>query len=159
MQKGVIQAIELADFLASLEIDRIISRPFLRAVQSMEPFAKNQNLKIEVEPLLSERVLSLHSLPDWLKKLKATFEDMELKYDGGESSKEAMNRIVNVIEDILASDTRRTMIATHGNIMSLLLNYYDKRFGFDQWKKLSNPDIYRLIIVNKDVSIERIWKD
>ena len=47
---------------------------------------------------LTERVLSTKNISDWLEKLKTTFEDIELKFEGGESSQEAMKRIVEVVE-------------------------------------------------------------
>jgi 2,3-bisphosphoglycerate-dependent phosphoglycerate mutase len=157
-ERGFMQANELADFLTNKKVDRIISSPFLRAIQSIEPFAKSANIKVEIDSRLSERVLSSRSYPNWLDKLKATFNDVELKYEGGESSKEAMYRIVKVVEDIVASDADNTIIVTHGNIMSLLLNYYDKSFGFEQWKGLSNPDVFLLQFIHNDFSIEHLWK-
>jgi 2,3-bisphosphoglycerate-dependent phosphoglycerate mutase len=57
-----------------------------------------------------------------------------LAYAGGESSKEAMSRIVSVVEEASACNNKHIIIVTHGNIMSLLLHYYDKRFGFAEWK-------------------------
>lgn len=77
---------------------------------------------------------------------------------GGESSKEAMNRIVKVVDDIIASGLKNTIIVTHGNIMSLLLNNYDKNFGFEEWKSLSNPDVYLLRISENGVHYKHLWK-
>ncbi|MGG4041706.1 histidine phosphatase family protein [Bacillus smithii] len=59
-------------------MEQVIFSPFLRAVQSVEPLCQKQNLKIEIDERLSERILSTDPLPDWLEKLKATFQDMEL---------------------------------------------------------------------------------
>src|SRR5690625_4835413 len=92
-----------------------------------------------------------------MDKLKATFTDMELKYEGGESSIEAMNRIVNVVNDILASDFENTILVTHGNIMTLLLNHYNSNAGFEQWKSLSNPDVFILKISQNDFQLKRLW--
>lgn len=92
-------------------------------------------------------------MPDWLDKLQATYIDFELAYPGGESSKEAMKRIIRAVEDA-AAGFENTLIVTHGNIMSLLLHYYDKRFGFAEWKKLSNPDVFLL----KSGHVERLWE-
>src|SRR5690625_5829084 len=124
-EEGLIQANILADLLTYSPIGMLISSPFLRAKQTIRPFAGNRNLKIEEDHRLSERLLSSKPLPDWLDKLETTFNDMDVKYEGGESSNEAMSRIVNVVEDISASHIKNTIIVTHGNLMSLLLNYYD----------------------------------
>jgi 2,3-bisphosphoglycerate-dependent phosphoglycerate mutase len=158
-EEGCMQTKELADFFRDLEAERIISSPFLRAVQSIEAVAEQKELPIKEDSRLAERVLSSKPLPDWLDKLSATYDDIELTYEGGESSKEAMNRILKVVEEAAAGDAENIIIVTHGNIMSLLLHNYDKDFGFDQWKKLSNPDIFLLQLVGKEHHLERVWRN
>ena len=44
--KGKAQAKELSVFLSGKKVDRIVSSPFLRAVQTIEPFAEDKNLQI-----------------------------------------------------------------------------------------------------------------
>jgi len=158
-ERGFKQAEYLSEFFADIKIDRIISSPFLRAIQSVEPIREKINLEIDIDERLSERILSTMDLPDWLEKLKVTFSDMELKFEGGESSQEAMNRVVNVIEDILKSKNENTIIVTHGNLMSLLLQHFNSDFGFEQWKNLSNPDVFLLCFKNNEVTLERLWKE
>ncbi|WP_102271777.1 histidine phosphatase family protein [Cytobacillus massiliigabonensis] len=157
--EGKKQAEELADFLCSIKVNRIISSPFLRAVETIMPLAQKENIEIEIDERLAERVLSANSMPDWLEKLKVTFSDMDLRYEGGESSKDATNRIVEAASEIFASQIQRTVIVTHGNIMSLLLNHYNKSFGFNEWQQLSNPDVFLLRFKNKEVHTERVWRD
>ncbi len=57
-ERGWLQAKELAGFVSERKVDRIISSPFLRAIQSIKPFADIKNLEIEQEERLTERVLS-----------------------------------------------------------------------------------------------------
>ncbi|MGG3963430.1 histidine phosphatase family protein, partial [Heyndrickxia faecalis] len=92
-------------------------------------------------------------------KLHATFDNLDLKYSGGESSKEAMDRIVNVVIDSLESEHESTVIVTHGNIMSLLLHHFDKNFGFEQWKELTNPDVYLLNSFDEKINYTRLWDE
>lgn len=40
--------------------------------------------------------------------------------------------------------------------MSLLLNHYNKNFSFDDWEKLSNPDVYVLNKIHNKVIYERL---
>lgn len=158
-EKGIIQADELTEFLSDINVDRIICSPFLRAIQTIKPFAENRNIEIEMDNRLTERVLSSIYFSDWMDKLEATFNDMDLKYEDGESSNEAMNRIVEVVNDVVASHSENTIIVAHGGVISLLLNHYDKNFGFQQWQSLSNPDVYLLSISPEEVHIKRLWKD
>ncbi|MGE7766227.1 histidine phosphatase family protein [Peribacillus sp. NPDC096540] len=90
-EKGSKQAKYLVDFFSNAKIDRIISSPFLRAIQSVEPLSEKTDFNIEIDERLSELTLRTTGLPDWYEKLKATFNDMELKFEGGESSQEVMN--------------------------------------------------------------------
>ncbi|MGD7054329.1 histidine phosphatase family protein [Sutcliffiella horikoshii] len=157
-KKGFKQAAELAVLFSNIQINRIISSPFLRAIQSVEPFSKEMNISIELDERLAERTLSSVNLPDWMDKLKATYEDMELKFEDGESSREAMDRIVTVVEEALESDDENIIIVTHGNIMSLLLKNYQESFGYEDWKSLRNPDVF---LLKRDgetgaVTVERI---
>ncbi|MFJ8071817.1 histidine phosphatase family protein [Peribacillus sp. NPDC096447] len=158
-EKGSKQAKYLVDFFSNAKIDRIISSPFLRAIQSVEPLSEKTNIKIEIDERLSERTLSTTDLPDWYEKLKATFNDMELKFEGGESSQEAMNRIVDVVEEVFKSGTENTVIVSHGNIISLLLKNYNRDFDFECWGNLSNPDVFQINCINNEVILERIWDE
>ncbi|MBP2242817.1 2,3-bisphosphoglycerate-dependent phosphoglycerate mutase [Cytobacillus eiseniae] len=157
--KGFQQADKLSDFLSNLKVDRIICSPFLRAIQTIKPFAVARNIEIEMDHRLRERSLSSNFLPDWLDKLEATFYDMNLTYEGGESSNEAMNRIVEVVNEMISSQSKHMIIVAHGGIISLLLNHYDKKFGFEQWKGLSNPDVHHLEIDQNNFQMKRLWKD
>ncbi len=129
--KGFKQAIEVSDFFSEIKIDRIISSPYKRAIQSIQPLSKRLNVEIEINRQLTERVLSTKNLSDWLEKLQLTFEDIDLKFEGGESSKEATQRIVEVVEEVFNCEYENTIMVTHGNLMSLLLKYYNENFGFD----------------------------
>ncbi|WP_404447747.1 histidine phosphatase family protein [Sutcliffiella horikoshii] len=157
-EEGFKQAEELARFFSNIPVDRIVSSPFLRAIQSVEPFSKNRNISIEVDDRLAERTLSAVDLQDWMEKLKATYEDLELKFEGGESSREAMDRIVSVVEEAFETDAENIVVVTHGNIMSLLLRNYQESFGFEEWKELRNPDVFLLKRDEEtgEVTVERI---
>jgi broad specificity phosphatase PhoE len=153
---GFKQANHLSKFFRDILIDRIISSPYTRAVQTVEPLAKRMTLEIEKNELLTERVLSNQNLSDWFEKLRNTFDDLELKFEGGESSNEAMNRIVTVVEGVLNDAVENTIIVTHGNLLSLLLKHYNHHFGFEDWRNLHNPDVFLLKKENNTVTYERL---
>lgn len=150
---------ELKDFLLKYDIKHIVSSPYNRAVQSIEPLAQELELDIAIDERLKERVLSSKNYSDWMEKLKATFLNKKIAYEGGESSAEASERIQQVINDVNARNSGNTVIVTHGNLMSLLLNHYDDSFGFENWQKLSNPDVYAFTRQNNTVLVERVWEE
>ena len=154
--EGISQAKMLVNFFEGIMIDRIITSPFVRALKSAGPLADAKGLQIEQDGRLSERVLSSDDLKDWLVKLEETFLNLHLKFEGGESSIEAMNRVRNVVDGLEAGS--RTVLVTHGNLMALLLSSFDQRFGFKEWKELTNPDVFLIRIMNDEAVVERIWE-
>ncbi|MEH7122647.1 histidine phosphatase family protein [Bacillus sp. JJ1773] len=155
---GLKQVLDLSEFFSEMKINRIISSPYKRAIDSIEPLAKQLKIEIELDRKLTERILSTKNLPDWLEKLRTTFDNMELKFEGGESSQAATERILEVAEEIFNGEKENTIVVTHGNLMSLLLKYYKNDFGFEDWKNLSNPDVFLLKYENNEVTFERVWK-
>ncbi|WP_096154997.1 MULTISPECIES: histidine phosphatase family protein [Bacillus] len=153
--EGHQQAIHLVELFKGLKIDRIISSPFKRAVQSIEPLSKQKQLEIELDTRLEERILCLYDMPDWLEALKATYNDMDLKFFGGESSREAMERVISVINAIKQGEN--VVIVSHGNLISLLLKSFDDNVGYNEWLQLSNPDVFQLKISNNYCKIQRLW--
>ena len=157
--EGQEQADRLAEFMAERKIDYIVSSPYERAINSIRPLANILRLRINIDERLGERVLSMEQLDDWMERLKESFEDLDLKLPGGESSREAMRRGVAVVEEIISSQFQNSIIVTHGNLMTLILKHNDKSYGFDEWKSLTNPDIYE---IDKDLNgrthVKRLWK-
>jgi len=154
---GLTQAEDLSAFFSNIQIDRIISSPYKRALDSITPLAKQLNVDIEIDIRLKERVLSTENLSDWFEKLGSTFDDIDLKFQGGESSKEAMLRVSEVVEEVCRNKVKNTIIVTHGNLIALLLKYYMKDFGFEEWQNLSNPDVFLLKNEDNKICYERLW--
>jgi 2,3-bisphosphoglycerate-dependent phosphoglycerate mutase len=51
-------------------------------------------------------------------------------------------------------------IGTHGNLLALLLNYFDPVIGFDFWSQLSMPDIYQLELDGRVLErYTRVWPE
>jgi 2,3-bisphosphoglycerate-dependent phosphoglycerate mutase len=142
--EGLKQAQELADFLKSKNIEYIVSSPFERAIKSIEPLADYNNLDINIDDRLIEKKLCNKNLNDWMDKLKISFEDLTICYDGGESSNQAMNRGVQVIHELIKLENNNIAVVTHGALLILILKYFDRNIGFSEWKRLLNPDVYLL---------------
>ncbi|WP_459501692.1 histidine phosphatase family protein [Bacillus sp. C1] len=156
---GKEQAHHLTNFLmqSNLQIDSIISSPFTRAIQSIAPFALQSHLPIQKDERLTERILSNAPMKDWLYKLEHTFTNIDIAFSGGESTKQAMERAVSLVQGILQQDHRTTLLVTHGNLLTLILKHFDHTIGFKDWKSLSNPDVYE-ITMGEQTTIHRLWK-
>lgn len=156
---GFQQANKLAEFLSGRNIDCIVSSPYERAYRTISPLANKLGLEIFLDERLTERVLSDKNHPQWREMLRRTYDDLDLCYEGGESSNTAMSRVVSVVMEVLNSENKNAVIVSHGNLISLLLKHFDDRIGFKEWEVLSNPDIYHISLVNEFPSIQRIWKE
>ncbi|MGG4490152.1 histidine phosphatase family protein [Metabacillus idriensis] len=62
--EGLSEAQNLAEFFKGLEMDKIISSPFLRAIQTAAPLAELNNIELNLDERLSERVMSGKNMKD-----------------------------------------------------------------------------------------------
>jgi 2,3-bisphosphoglycerate-dependent phosphoglycerate mutase len=107
---------------------------------------------------LIEAALSTIDYSDWLDKLRGTFSDFELCFEGGESSLTATTRAMAAINDALLLDTDRIVMVTHGRLLTLILKHFDSKYGFEEWQNLTTPDVFRLVIKENESQVERIWQ-
>ena len=153
--EGERQTKELVRFFERHKVDQVISSPFVRALETAWPIADSQALRVEQDSRLSERILSSRDFEDWLVKLEDSFLDVHVKYEGGESSIEAMTRLCNVVDGL--PEGSRTVLVTHGNLMALLMRCFDDRFGFEEWQALTNPDVFVLRVTDSGTEVGRVW--
>ncbi len=157
-ETGESQAVQLAAFLEKRSIQAIYSSPFVRARETIAPFAKQSGLTIQVDDRLGERVLSDHDLPNWKDKLKESFDDFSLSLPGGESNQMAMDRANSFIDEVTGSDEDQIVCVSHGNLTTLLLRLFDENYGYDELFALSNPDVYVVKLEENGASVQRIWE-
>ncbi len=103
-------------------------------------------MTIEIDDRLVERVLSPTLLADWREKLAETFVNLDLSFVGGESSRAAMSRAIAVVNEVMQQAEKPVAIVTHGNLMTLILKFFDEQIGYTDWANLQNPDVYRVQI-------------
>jgi 2,3-bisphosphoglycerate-dependent phosphoglycerate mutase len=155
---GQQQSIALASWLSEVSIRRIIASPFARAYQSIVPLAERLRLTIEVDARLIERVLSPVPLDNWREQLAETFIDLDLSFEGGESSRMAMIRGVSVVNQAMQQTTDPVVLVTHGNLMTLILKHFNEQVGYAEWENLRNPDVYCIQFSGEGTCTERIIK-
>ncbi|PHA00054.1 histidine phosphatase family protein [Bacillus pseudomycoides] len=155
------QAKALADFLITeqLPIETIISSPFTRAVQSITPYASHMQLPIQEDARLTERILSGSPMSNWLQMLEQTFTEIDVSFSGGESTRQATERVQSLIHNILQHQEQEvTLLVTHGNLFTLILRIFDENIGFSTWESLSNPDVYEITLDKHAPTIHRLWR-
>ena len=162
-EKGWADARKVADRLKPEQIDVFISSNYARALQTIEEAARQQNQAIITEPRFRERELASWDYPfaDFEQGIKQVFDNPSFAYPGGESNEVARERGIAALKDVLDHHRgKKIVIGTHGNIMTIMMNHYDKQYDFDFWKKTTKPDIYKLSFeVDALVNVERLWED
>jgi 2,3-bisphosphoglycerate-dependent phosphoglycerate mutase len=119
-------------------------------------------LPIEVDPRLSERRLGIIA-PDsaaFEAAVRRTWDNPDFCYPGGESNREAQARGMALIEELQrACGSQHIVLATHGNLLALILQAFDPTIGFNFWSALTMPDSYRLRIQSPHrAHYRRLWR-
>ncbi len=69
----------------------------------------------------------------------------EFKFPGGESNNMAQARGLRAVLKVIEMyNGKNIVVGTHGNLMVLIMNYFDNTYGYVFWKSLQMPAIYRL---------------
>jgi 2,3-bisphosphoglycerate-dependent phosphoglycerate mutase len=152
------QAERVADLLEGHDVAAIVSSPYTRAIQTVQPLADRLGLAIQIDPDLRERLLSSGPLEDFTASLEATWRDFDLVHPGGESSAAAQARVGRAIRRIVAGGgSRNIVISTHGNALALFLRTLDAGVDFAFWARMSLPDVYAVTQPDDAWSYHRVW--
>jgi 2,3-bisphosphoglycerate-dependent phosphoglycerate mutase len=158
--RGSRDAIIVADILELFPIREVISSPYRRAFQTVEPLARRKNLRIDERAEFRERELGSWIAETFEEAVCRTWDDLDFAYPLGETNREAQKRGVRGIQEILDTGLEAPIvIGTHGNLLALILNHFNRELGYSFWSSLTMPDIYSLDIRNHDeVDIKRVWE-
>ncbi len=71
----------------------------------------------------------------------------------------AQKRAVPALFEVLETyKGKNIVIGAHGNVMVLMMNYFDETYDFEFWKELDMPDIYKLLFKDTDLKeVSRVW--
>lgn len=159
--KGIADAKIVTELLKSEGIDVVYSSPYKRAIQTVDGIANYLNREVQIIEGFKERKLAEKPVADFEMAITKVWQDFTYSWPGGESNLVAQRRGVAATLQVLDHHQgENVVIGTHGNIMVLIMNYFDKKYGFDFWGTLSMPDIYKLSFRDgKLIAVQRKWQD
>lgn len=159
-EKGYLDALRVTEVLKEENIDVVVSSPYKRAIQTVQGTADFFHKEIEIVEECKERLLTRTAVEDFSYAITKVWEDYNFSWEGGESNFVAQQRGMNAIHRILDKyNNKQIVIGTHGNIMTLIMNYYNQTYDFTFWKKLDMPDIYKLTFEGRELkAVKRIWR-
>ena len=160
---GEIEAEKVAKLMLSEKIDVIISSPFARSIQTIEAIATTRNLEIKLFEELRERMIKGNYQLPWEEvepAIEVSFEDKDYCLPGGETTRQAQERAIPIIKQVLKEyEGKSIVIGTHGNIMTIIMNYFNENYGYDFWASTSKPDIYKLLFTDGElIDVIRMWE-
>ncbi|MFC0214141.1 histidine phosphatase family protein [Paenibacillus chartarius] len=158
---GLADAAALCNRLKTAAIEQFFSSPYERAIQTIRPLADSCSLDITLVEDLRERAMGEFSPLSFIEAKRRVYEYVQFSFPNGESSVEAQSRIVEAVCQILKRHEGKTIvIGTHGDIMTLFLNYFDPGYGFECWQSTTMPDIYRVRWQGqKIINVEGLWNN
>ena len=158
-KQGLLDAKKVTNILKREKINQVYSSPYKRALQTVEGIANTREKEIIIVDDLKERILAKAPVDDFSKAIKKVWYEEDFSWDGGESNRIAQARGVDTLLQILNEHKgEQIVIGTHGNIMVLMMNYFDHQYGFEFWKRLTMPDIYRLSFRDSTlVKVNWLW--
>lgn len=162
-EKGLMDSRKIADMFEDIKVDCIVSSPYIRAIQTVQHLADKKELSIiEFEELRERHIKGLDYKMPWeelMIAIKESFIDIDFSLRGGESTRKAQERAIPIIDKLLCEYRGKSIvIGTHGNIMTIIMNYYKKEYGFEFWNSTSMPDIYKMNFESNELKdIERLW--
>ena len=128
---GMRQAQHLAVALQSLQIDMVLSSPYVRARATVEPFAQTAGLSVQVIAALRERKLTEGQRDDWFAILQRAWADFGFALPRCESGYACQQRMCQCLAQLAANHRGQTLlISSHGNAIALYLNSLENSFGF-----------------------------
>ncbi|WP_409300657.1 histidine phosphatase family protein [Peribacillus sp. SCS-155] len=159
-EQGRSDAERIKTILNKENIDHVIASPYKRAIQTVEGVAMADNAVI-IEDGFKERKLSDGPVHDFQLAVEKVWKEPTFCWEGGESNTVAQRRGVMVTLKVLEKyQGKNIAVGTHGNIMVLIMNFFDKRYDYSFWRSLSMPDIFRLIFDQTGLKdVKRIWKE
>jgi 2,3-bisphosphoglycerate-dependent phosphoglycerate mutase len=139
------QAAALSHALLDLGIEEVHSSPFRRCVDTVGPFAERAGLPVNHVHGLRERCFTSDPVHDWDTVWKRAWADFDFAFPDGESSRQAQARMYEATLDVVRASRARTLaLASHGNVIGLLLQHIDRRFAFEHACAIRNPDVLRI---------------
>ncbi len=157
--RGSGDACKIATLLHAKPITAIYSSPARRAFQTVEPLGARLRLSICTIADLRERELSQTPVANFMAAVQQTWNNPTYALAGGESNRVAQQRGVKVVELLMRHHAHEHIaIATHGNLLALILQHYDTSVDFTFWQSLTMPDVYQLQIEQGTILVrQRLW--
>ncbi|MEZ3444687.1 MAG: histidine phosphatase family protein [Lachnospiraceae bacterium] len=135
--KGMEDRRLVTKFLSDKKVDVVLSSPYRRAVDTVSEFAESQGLAIRIVEDFRERRIDSEWIADFLSFSRAQWADFDYRLLDGECLREVQERNIRALNSVLEEYQGKTVaVGSHGTALSTIVNYYDRRFGYQEFDKI-----------------------
>jgi 2,3-bisphosphoglycerate-dependent phosphoglycerate mutase len=145
--EGEAHAEAIAARLQSLSpaVKAIYASPYRRAQLTMTPLSEHLGLPINIVDDFREKDMSDQPVDDMKAARLKMWEDFDFSLPGGESIREAQARALAAIDALCQTHPDEAVaVGSHGTLIALILDFFMSDFGYESWRGMLMPDIYRI---------------
>lgn len=154
--EGEKRAEELCNIEELDNVDRIFTSNSVRAIATAKYLAEKNNIKIELDKRIDERIFGVETLNDLPKDFnKLSFDNKNFKMKSGESFNEVDSRFINFINDLLEQDSNKNVLVIHGLI---LLSYLETICDFSFNGNIFDIKYKNKVIINGNPKSPSVYK-
>lgn len=135
--QGQRDALRVAEFFRDIPVDRVVSSPYLRAMDTVRGVAEMHGLPVIPDEDLRERAVGAW-VEDFDAFAQAQWADIDHALPGGESIRQTMQRGMGALERMLADPAQITVAGAHGTALCSLIHALDKRFGYADFRRIQS---------------------
>ena len=136
-EKGRRDTARVTAFLADKDVDAVLSSPYRRAVDTVQPFAAQAGLEIETVWDFRERRVDSEWIEDFNAFSRQQWADFSYKRLDGETLGEVQARNIAALREVLRRFGGKTVaVGSHGTALSTIINYFDPTFGYEDFERI-----------------------
>ena len=136
-EKGQQDARRVTEYFRDIAVDRVISSPYKRAIDTVAGVAAARNLPVETDDRLRERAVGTW-VQDFDTFARQQWSDLDFALPGGESLNHVMARNASALEQMLADSAESTVVGTHGTALCAMIHSLDPAFGYADFCRIVN---------------------
>lgn len=139
--KGISQAKDLADIVQNYHIDRILSSPLKRAVETSKIVADKNHIALHIDALLMEQNYGIYEGVDRKNEsFLANKRNFAYRYPNGESMMQVAYRVYGLIDKIKEQyPGNNVLIISHGGVCRIIRTYF---------KDMTNDEFFDYTLAN-----------
>ena len=97
------------------------------------------HLEIETMEDFRERRMDSGWIADFEEFCRSQWADFDYKLSDGETLNEVQRRNIRALNAVLARyDGKNIVIGSHGTALSVIINHFDRSFGYAQFQQIRN---------------------